>query len=72
MNGDILDVTVDMMGDTYVAQVSYVVHLKCGQRTTMWKPHGVSHAAWVELVEDYQGKLTHDEWIKMINQISVL
>lgn len=72
MSSEVLDVSVDADGSTYMGHPVWVVHLKDGGMCTVGKPHGVKTAAWLELIDDYEGKLTHGEWVKMINQISIL
>lgn len=72
MNGVEMGVTVDTSVDTYVGHLVWVVHLKCGGLHGVSKPQGIKKEAWVELIEDYKGKLTLCEWKTMIRQISVL
>lgn len=72
MNEAELDVTDDTVGGTYMGHPVWVVHLKDGEMCAVGKPQGIKNAAWVELIEDYKGKLTLYEWNTMIRQISIL
>lgn len=72
MSGVELDVSVDSAGYTYMGLPVWVVHLKNGEMCAVGKPHGVKNAAWIELIDDYKGKLTRGEWETMIRQISIL
>lgn len=69
MSGEVLD---DAVSYTYMGHPVWVVHLKDGEMCSVGKPHGVKTAAWLELIDDYKGKLTRCEWETMIRQISIL
>lgn len=68
MSGVELDVSVDAAGYHPV----WVVDLKDGEMCAVEKPVGIKTAAWLELIDDYKGKLTRCEWETMIRQISIL